>query len=396
MEFKKKLLLINVQELRFYAGMVSLSFSAVILGETGMDGTAVGAAMSGISVVSMLTPPLFGMLADKIGVRKTFCIALTGASIVWFFVPLSVGVKLGTLPLTVVLLLSGTFFRASHESLMDSWLMKIQDSEPSFNYSNTRKYGSLGYAAMAALSTPLAALLGTGAVFWLMPLFLIPILFLASRIGDPGPAVGKTAPSKAKGEKLQLGRLFHSYDLMTYFACAIFMLMPFSGSGIQLQYLVGDIMGDKSMVGLLAGIKAGAEFFCFLLVPKVQKRVKPSVLICLVFGYYACEAFLLSTAHSIWVVIALMLSSGVAFAFMISTVINYIHSKAPEGLSSTVVTVNGAIMGVAGIIANNVCGILRDAAGVRTGYLVVGTVGICAVGLFILFQVLGKRLRKTA
>ena len=112
-----------------------------------------------------------GMLADKIGVRKTFCIALTGASIVWFFVPLSVGVKLGTLPLTVVLLLSGTFFRASHESLMDSWLMKIQDSEPSFNYSNTRKYGSLGYAAMAALSTPLAALLGTGAVFWLMPLF---------------------------------------------------------------------------------------------------------------------------------------------------------------------------------------------------------------------------------
>ena len=105
---------------------------------------------------------------------------------------------------------------------------------------------------------------------------------------------------------------------------------------------------------------------------------------------------MLSTAHSIWVVIALMLSSGVAFAFMISTVINYIHSKAPEGLSSTVVTVNGAIMGVAGIIANNVCGILRAAAGVRTGSLVVGTVGICAVGLFILCQVLGKRLRKTA
>ena len=43
MEFKKKLLLINVQELLFYAGMVSLSFIAVILGETGMDGTAVGA-----------------------------------------------------------------------------------------------------------------------------------------------------------------------------------------------------------------------------------------------------------------------------------------------------------------------------------------------------------------
>ena len=33
MEFKKKLLLINVQELLFYAGMVSLSFIAVILGE---------------------------------------------------------------------------------------------------------------------------------------------------------------------------------------------------------------------------------------------------------------------------------------------------------------------------------------------------------------------------
>ena len=32
MEFKKKLLLINVQELLFYAGMVSLSFIAVILG----------------------------------------------------------------------------------------------------------------------------------------------------------------------------------------------------------------------------------------------------------------------------------------------------------------------------------------------------------------------------
>ena len=74
---------------------------------------------------------------------------------------------------------------------------------------------------------------------------------------------------------MQLGRVSHSYDLMSrHFACAIFMLMPFSGSGIQLQYLVGDIMGDQSMVGLLAGIKAGAEFFCFLLVPKGSETGK--------------------------------------------------------------------------------------------------------------------------
>ncbi|MBE5780708.1 MAG: MFS transporter [Clostridiales bacterium] len=392
MEFKKKLFQINLMELLFYAGMVSISFLAVIFTEAGMDGTTVGIIMSAVSIVSMFAPPLFGVMADKFGVRMTYCIAMIGASAFWLLVPFTITVKLGTIPLTVIWILTGTIFRSSHESLMDSWLMKIQDSEPSFNYSNTRKYGSLGYATMAVLSTPIAATFGTGAVFLLMPITLIPILFLAKRIGDPGPAVGaKAAPAKKKGEKLQLGRLFRSYPLMIFLFCVIFMRMPFSASSIQLQYLLKEITGDTSLVGLLAGIKAFLEFPCFILVPIIAKKVKPVILICAVFIYYGVEALLLGIAQDLWLVILLQMTSGVGFAIMLATVINYVHSLAPEGLSATAVTANTAVMGFSGILTNMICGVLRDTVGFRTGYFVVGAIGITAVGLFMVLQMFVKK-----
>ena len=395
LEYKKTQLRLNLLEFLVLASTSAASYLAMILGDSGLDSGQVGIILSINAFIGMVAPPVFGFIADKIGSpRKALSITLIMTAILWTGIPLSVGVKLGTFPLVVLFVLLGSLSRTPIGSLLDSWIMQVQESDPRILYARARKYGSLGFSVMAIVSTPIVAQFGEGAAFFTMPILLLPILFLARQVGDPSPQkaelpAGGDAVSKPKG--LQISRIFKNYYLMTHFLCLMVTWMPFMLHSFLLPKLIADIGQNTSLLGTVVGIRALMEVPAFMLVPFLCRKFNPRIFIPLGFLWYVVEYLLLSVTRSIVPLYLIMMMSGTIFAFIVGVNMNYIHGLAPQGLKATVVTMNGAAMSLCGIVANPLAGYLLKAVGIRPSFTIIAGMVFLVVCLMALFQYIGKK-----
>ena len=82
--------------------------------------------------------------------------------------------------------------------------------------------------------------------------------------------------------------------------------------------------------------------------------------------------------QQVWALYAIMVCSGTVFAMIIGVNINYVHSLAPRGLESTVVTVNAAAQSLAGVLGNLLAGALVDSVGIRMTYLIIAAMVVLA------------------
>ncbi|MBE5780211.1 MAG: MFS transporter [Clostridiales bacterium] len=387
MDHKKIQLRLNILDFLIVGGLTGGSYLAVVLRSTGMSSMMLGTVLSINSLMALLTPPLFGVIADKIGSpRKTMYVTLTLTCLVWLGIPLTMPIKIATFPLVVVFVVAGAWVRSPVGSLTDSYLMQVQTANPKVQYSAARKWGSLGYSIIALLSTPLMAAFGVGAMFYIPILILAPVILLTRKLGD----YSSTATGEKRG-KLQLGRVFKNYYLVSHILCLMVVWIPFMLHGTLVPYLLSEIHADPSLQGIAFGIRAFMEFPSFMLVPFLMKKFDPQKLIPLCFFYYVIECLVLAATTSVWSLYAIMVVSGTVFAWIIGININYVHSLAPAGLKSTVVTVNAAAQSLAGVLGNLLAGALVDAIGIRATYLTVAALVTAAVVLMYTLPQLGRK-----
>ncbi|MDL2225314.1 MFS transporter [Eubacteriales bacterium OttesenSCG-928-M02] len=391
MEYKKTQLRLNGLEFLVLAATSASSYLSVVLRGTGMTGTTVGMILSINAMIGMIAPPVFGLISDKIGSpRKTLAIAMVATATLWLGVPATMRIYLSGFPVVVGFILVGSFFRTPVGSLLDSWLMQVQEADSRISYAHARKYGSLGFAVMSMISTSIVANFGVGAAFFSMPILLIPILLLIRQIGDPDTEVAEQAQPEAR-EKLQVSRVFKNYYLMTHFLCLMVVWMPFMLHSLLLPELIGDIGKDRSLLGSVVGLRALMEVPAFMLVPYMLRRFDSRVVIPIGFLWYVLEYALLYFTRGLVPLYLIMMMSGTVFAIIVGVNMSYVHGLAPRGLKATVVTMNGAAMSLSGILANALGGKLLDTVGVRNTFLIVAGMVLVAVCLMVLFQYIGKK-----
>ena len=377
------------------AGTSAAAYNVVLYGENGMDSVTIGIIMSINSVIGMLCPPFFGMLVDRLGsVKKGFLITLGISAVLWLGIPIGIGAKLLGLPLCMYFLLVGNIFQSSANPFMDSWILQIQDAEPRVVYAHARKYGSLGYGIMCIAATWITSRFGTASAYFSLPICMVILLLLSRGVMDPSQkergqkATGIETPAR---EKLQLSRIFKNYYLVTHFLFMVVVWMPFLCSYTTIPYLIEAIGGDTSIVGALVGIRAILEVPAFMLVPLIYKKIKPQIVLPVVFAYYALEEFALFMSYNVPIIITIMMVSGAVYAVATGINLMYVHGLAPAGLKSTVVTLNGAAMGLSGILGQLLVGFLKDAFGVRTCFMVIGIMVGITVVLMVLSYWFGKK-----
>ncbi|PWL44051.1 MFS transporter [Christensenella sp. MSJ-20] len=378
MNYKQVQTRLNILDFLIVGGLTGGSYLGMVLRAAGLSSMALGTVLSINSLMALLTPPLFGMIADKIGSpRKTMCITLALTCLVWLGIPLTLNVKIATFPVVVVFVICGAWVRSPVNSLTDSYLMQVQTADSRIVYSRARKYGSLGYAIIALLSTPLMAALGVGVMFYVPLLILGPVIVITRQVGDVKP---KDAPDSGQGakHKLQIGRAFKSYYLVCHIICLMVVWMPFMLHGTLVPFLLEAIHADSSLQGIAFGIRAFMEFPSFMLVPFLLRKYNPQKLLPLCFSYYAVECLVLAMTQQVWALYAIMVCSGTVFAMIIGVNINYVHSLAPRGLESTVVTVNAAAQSLAGVLGNLLAGALVDSVGIRMTYLIIAAMVVLA------------------
>ncbi|MBE5780709.1 MAG: MFS transporter [Clostridiales bacterium] len=388
MDYKVKQRQLNMVEFLYMGSMIGSSYIAMILKGQGMDSVTVGSIQSALALIGLIAPPIAGMLADKMGsVRKMFVITFTVTAIFWLAMPTTAAIKLAGVPLMVFVLFVEAWIRLPIGSLMDGWLMDVQEKDNRIVYSAARKYGSLGYAIFSFLSSYVVAIVAPEYIYYFMPLCALPVLWLCKQLGDGGD-VPKVKQQK---EKLQIGRIFKKYYIMTYFLCSIVVWMPFMVSYTLLPYLISDMGGADTVMGIAIGLRALMEVPAYMLVPMISKRLSPRIVLPLCFAYYAVEQLLCSFLGGTTILIALLMVSGMVYAVMQATTVGYVHSMAPKGLGATVVTMNGAVMSLSSILGNLLCGVLIAAVGIRMCYVIIGGMTAVFAALFVLFLLIGKK-----
>lgn len=391
MDYRQIQTRLNILDFLIIGGLTGGSYLGMVLRETGMSSMMLGTVLSINSLVALITPPFFGVIADKIGSpRKTMCITLAATCLVWLGIPFTMPVKIAAFPLVAVFVVIGAWVRSPVGSLTDSYLMEVQTSDSRIQYSAARKYGSLGYAIIALLSTPVMAALGVGSMFFLPLLILGPVILISRQVGDRRPARVGGGDGK---NRLQLGRVFKSYYLVCHILCLMVVWMPFMLHGTLTPYLLADIGADSSLQGIAFGIRAFMEFPSFLLVPYLMRKYDPQKLLPICFCWYALECVVFSMISGVWGLYLTMACSGTVYAWIIGINVNYVHSLAPRGIESTVVTVNAAAMSLAGMLGNLLAGALVDGVGIRMTYVVVAAMVVLACGLMYYLAHRGRKKR---
>ena len=162
-------------------GMVwgTLSFITLFLSGAGMNSEQVGIVMSITSVFAMISAPVWGVIADKVGSRRKIFLLLMVVSGVGFAVlPLSAGVKILGLSLVSLLLPAFTFFRQPGSSMMDAMVVGATTHFPGMSYSAIRLWNSVGYMIIAPLYSIGVAKFGIALPFYGFCVFSLSLIHI--------------------------------------------------------------------------------------------------------------------------------------------------------------------------------------------------------------------------
>lgn len=351
----------------FGFAQASNEFRVLFLESLGMTATECGQILAASSLLTALSRPLAGALADKLRSRR---IVYIGAVISWMIV-------LALMLLTQHLRLAGFLLCAAIVPLLsisepvtygmiEAAGVNATLQNPNLDFSLIRVCLSAGYSLINFLYTPIVNRFGPTAPFLCTVVFAAIMLASSSTLGR-----FETAPSKKRqqtsGNKLELGRLFKNYYLITFVLLNFIMAM---GSHTQnyMYYLLDAIGLDGSLVGVAIGIRVVGEIIIMPLVPLLKRRISLPMLQALACLFRMLQMLLFVTCKNPYIIMGGTVLNGFAAGVSLASTAVYLRMMAPEGLDTTTLSLSTVMMNLGSIIINLVSGIIVDSLGIFSLY----------------------------
>ncbi len=370
----------------------SMTYFILLLQSTGMSPQEVGLIMSLNSFAALIAPPLWGMLADKRGSRKRLFIWLLLASGITFaLIPASALINVFGVNLVAIFLPAVTFIRQPTVSIIDTIIVNTTEHFGGIDYSTIRRWSSLGFAIMSPVYSWLIPKTGIELPYYLFLVFCLCTIFFMRTLPDYSKPVEKQ--TETHREKLHLSRIFKDYYLIVFLIFNI--LLSFGGQIYYfISYLLESVQEDPQLVGLFSGLKTIAEITMLSLAPRLKKYLSLPQMLCLSGLLYAVEPLLYPFCNNAVQICLVQMLNGAGFGTLLASAVNYAYSLAPKGLETTVTSLYGIGMGVAGIIANAFAGWAIETLGIHWMYRITGLTIGTAVVLFILSFTFGRLVLK--
>jgi len=370
--------------------MTTSSFVPIYMQSNGVSSVHVGTVTAINSLLGIFAPPLWGIIADKLrSSQKTYITGLLCATVFIALVPVAGSVHIAGVLLLTILIPIIHFFRYPTDSILNGWIIQTAQRESGIEYGSVRLWGSVGQAIMATAYYFVIRIFSMKIVY-IVPLFIIgPIVFLARKL--PDSHVSAKTPNR---EKLQLGRLFQNYYYVTYLLFSLMISFTNSTIFIYRSYLIIEVGGNPSMVGLIIGLKILFEVPTMMASRKLISRLGPTAVLCMVGAIFLSEHFLYTICSTTFQIVLIQMYQGLGNGLNTPTFVNYIQQMAPSGLKATAQSVNAMAMSTGGILAGLLGGRAVAAIGVRALFSITCLSNLVAVFVFILSFVIGQKLLK--
>jgi len=345
---------------------------------------AFGLTLSTIS--GIFAQYFWGYISDLTSKIKTIFLSLLIALMV--VVTLFIFFAQNNILVIIIMILFGMTWMPL-EALLDSWILS-SDEIVNSEYGSIRSGGSLGFSIITVFFGSLIVRFG----FQVSPISFVlagTLLFIIA-------LTTKTHTTKTPhpmGLK-QIGQLVRNTEYLAILGFSIIIFVGHMGVNNFYIYIVNDVGGNESLIGLAAATAAFAEIFGFYVSSKLQTKVNPMLLMIGVAIGSFLRVFLLAQFQSNIGVIITALIQGLTFSFFLGTFKIYITKVTPIALLASAQTLGASsYFGIASIIANIFGGVLIADYGMDAFYnFLIVVAGIAIVYSLVLYY--SSRRKDTA
>ncbi|SEU32888.1 MFS transporter [Stigmatella erecta] len=344
-----------------YFGTVGITqpFLPAYLRSLDLSTSQVGLLLALSPLMSLVTPPVWGHLADRTGqIGRILTVLAVGATLC--FAPL---LKVDHFLALLATLAAFAAFSSSITPMVDSLALN-RVAQVGGSYAHLRLFGSLGFVVITTSFGLMAQRVDARIVA--VPLALLGLLALWSFTLHGRSASGASRHPLA-GFQLLRGntdlRWMLAATCLHWMACT-----PYNG---MLAIHVLSLGLPPSVVGLSAGTAVTAEVAAMLLYPRFADRIAPRHLLCVAFGLSALRWLGMAFVTSALPLIALALVHSLTFGIFYVASVAFMARRIPVHLRATGQGLFSAItMGIGGLVGSASSGV---------GYALLGGHGLFAV-----------------
>ncbi|KAF0688293.1 Aste57867_20071 [Aphanomyces stellatus] len=347
------------------------------------DKFQIGVLASICSVTALVSPPLWGALADILHMQRTvhvFC--LITATVLMFAIQFTVPDFYATC--AVVFL--ANFQMNPTGSLLDQAVMALVERVGG-EYGKQRLFSAVGWGLGAFVTGLLVSTYGVQMAFYVFLVTMTPTLVILQSIPTPDPP--SRHPTGADKAPLSFGesirRVAGQPDVLLLLVVVLLLgvLLGIMSSFLGLfLYELSD--NSSTVVGTVTWVQTLSELPAFFFADAIVKRYGiVRVLFCSIVGCGVRMTYYAIVLHA-WTVLPFELLHGVTFALPWAAFTQYIYDTAPPGTHGTMMGLLNAVLNGLGHGAGNLLGgYLYQTSGARTMWLVADLgVPLALVGLY--------------
>lgn len=351
----------------FGFAQASNEFRVLFLEEHGMTATECGQVLALASLLSAVSRPLAGALADKLRSRR---VVLIGALMSWMAVLaamlLTRNIRLAGFVLCAGIVPLISISEPVTYGMIEAGGVQATLINPKWDYSLIRVCMSIGYSVINFMYTPIVERFGSTAPFVCTMVFALLLLFCSGTMGR-FETVSSEMGRAERGEKLQFRRLFDNYFLMA-FVILNFILALGSHTQNYMYYLIEAVGLDGSMVGVAIGIRVVGEIIIMPFVPLMKKRISLPMMLALSCVFRIFQMLLFIFCRNPYIILGGTVLNGFSAGISLATTAVYLRMMAPEGLDTTTLSLNTFMSSVGAVVINLVSGVIVDSMGVFAVY----------------------------
>lgn len=352
----------------FGLAQASNEYRVLFLQDQGLSATECGWILATASLLSAISRPLAGALADKLRSRHVVCI---GALLSWIAV-LALMLFTQNIRIANFILCAGIVPLLSISEPVTYGMIEASGVHatvmyPKLDYSLIRVCLSIGYSSINFLYTPIINHFGSAAPFYCTLIFSLGMLLFTGSVRRFETSEEEIRRQKVSENKLEFRRLFSNYFLIAFVLLNfLYALGAFTSN--YLIYLLNEVGLDGSLVGTSSGIRVLGEIITMPLIPFLKKKISLPMLQAIAGGFVILQVILYLVWHNPYVILCVTLLNGISCGITLSTTAVYLRQMAPEGLDTTTLSLSTTMNCFGAIITNLVGGIVVDTFGIFTFY----------------------------
>jgi MFS transporter, PPP family, 3-phenylpropionic acid transporter len=337
----------------------------VYLDEQHFTGVQIGIINALIQALIFIVVPVWGIIADKRGIRPTlrFGVLITGLLLLFL------GNILNFWVLMVYIVVLTVFYHPLGP-LTDALAVQFSQKDEKLNYGKFRMWGSLGWA--------IASIFG-GFLFLYLPLrYIFPLsglLFFATLMIMVIRRKHDGIIYKPHFELISLKEILSNRPLLIFLIILFLYGIACSPVNAYTNLYFSELGADNSVIGIAYTIQALSEVPFFIIGNHLLKRFGSRAIILISMFIMTVRYFIYAWFPEITPALMVSALQGITFSFLLVGVVDYLHKQLPPSRHATTQSLLwGLYFGLGHTVGNFIIGIIKDISGM---------VGVMQVFFFI-------------